>query len=147
MTYRHLLVPIDGSALSQHAIDASIALARKLEAAITALIVEPPAPVETGYSAAGSAKRMQAHARDIDAHARRVCEAFGAQAERAGLAFDAVCARSTHVVEAIIAAASERQCDLVVMATHLHGRLDELFGASNTKAMLARSKLPVLVLH
>jgi nucleotide-binding universal stress UspA family protein len=147
VTYRHLLVPIDGSERSQRAMDASIDLARKLDAAITALVVEPPAPVETGYSAAACLERAEAHERDVAAHARRAFEAFGEQAERAGLAFDGLWARSTNVVDSIIAAALHHDCDLVVMATHVHGLLGEFLASSNTKGVMARSRLPLLVLH
>ena len=146
--YRHLLVPLDGGELSQHAVEASIGLARKLDASITALIVEPPAPPpQVGHGAGGFVRRMEAHDREIQAHAERVFEAFGAQADRAGVPFDGFYARSNRIADAILAAAQERGCDLIVMATHVHGLFDELLAASNTKRVMARSRLPLLVLH
>jgi nucleotide-binding universal stress UspA family protein len=145
--YRHLLVPVDGGALSQHAIEASIALARKLDASITVLIVEPPAPPQAAHGAAGALERVQEHADAARAHAERVFESFGVQADRAGVPFDGCYARSTHIAEAIITADHERDCDLIVMATHVQGRIDELLAASNTKRVMARSRLPLLVLH
>ena len=39
--YQHLFVPVDGSELSQRAIDGSIALAKQLGARITGFVAEP----------------------------------------------------------------------------------------------------------
>ena len=144
--FSHLLVPIDGGALAEHAVEAAIELARKLDAQITAFIAEPPVPA-AGYGAAGFVQRMEAHDRETHDHAQRVLDDFRARAEGAGVAFDGVYARSSRIVDAILEAAQERGCDLIVMATHVHGFLGELLAASHTKAVMARSKVPLLVLH
>ena len=144
--FSHLLVPVDGGALAEHAVEASIELAARLGAQITAFIAEPPVP-SAGYGAAGFAQRMEAHDRETHDHAQRVLDDFRARAERAGIAFDGVYARSNRVVDSILEAAHERGCDLIVMATHVHGFLGELLSASHTKAVMARSKVPLLVLH
>ena len=45
--YKHLFVPIDGSELTQRAMEGSIELALQLGARITGFVVEPrPAPVD-----------------------------------------------------------------------------------------------------
>ena len=54
--YEHLLVPVDGSELSDRAMTASIELARKLGARITGFMAEPyatpPPGIGLGYGAA-----------------------------------------------------------------------------------------------
>jgi nucleotide-binding universal stress UspA family protein len=39
--FRHILVPVDGSELTDRSIEASIALAKQLGAAITGFVAEP----------------------------------------------------------------------------------------------------------
>jgi nucleotide-binding universal stress UspA family protein len=51
------------------------------------------------------------------------------------------------VDRAIIAKAEARGCDLIVMVTHGRGAFGEFLFGSQTKAVLAGSKLPLLVLH
>ena len=49
--------------------------------------------------------------------------------------------------DAIIEQAETSGCDMIVMLTHGRGALGELIFGSHTKNVLARSKLPLLVLH
>jgi nucleotide-binding universal stress UspA family protein len=51
------------------------------------------------------------------------------------------------VEDAIASAAEEHGCDMIVMATHGRGVLGELLFGAHTKGVMARSKLPLLVLH
>jgi nucleotide-binding universal stress UspA family protein len=56
--------------------------------------------------------------------------------------------RTTDAVDdAIVNAAIEYGCDLIVMVTHGRGVFGELLFGSHTKNVLARSKLPLLVLR
>jgi nucleotide-binding universal stress UspA family protein len=48
---------------------------------------------------------------------------------------------------AIIAAAESQGCDMIVMLTHGRGAFGEFLYGSQTKAVLAGSNLPLLVLH
>jgi nucleotide-binding universal stress UspA family protein len=56
-------------------------------------------------------------------------------------------AQSPRVEDAIASAAEEHGCDMIVMATHGRGVLGELLFGAHTKGVMARSKLPLLVLH
>jgi len=146
--YRHLLVPVDGGDLSQPAVEGSIGLARKLGASITAIIVEPKVPLPSvGHGAVGYLQQMEKHDRETAIHAQRVMQSFQARAERAGVSFEGCFTRTDRVADAIVEVAAERGCDLIVMATHVHGLFGELFASSNTKRVMARCKLPLLVLH
>jgi nucleotide-binding universal stress UspA family protein len=55
--------------------------------------------------------------------------------------------RTNAVDEAIVNAAAEFGCDLIVMVTHGRGVFGELLFGSHTKNVLSRCKLPLLVLH
>ena len=51
------------------------------------------------------------------------------------------------VHKAIIAAAEARAADMIVMVTHGRGAFGEFLFGSQTKAVLAESQIPLLVLH
>lgn len=146
--YRNLLVPIDGNELTPRAIRKSVALARQLGAKITGFIAEPPATVPAASrSAAAIAAGLDEHDARTVRHASGVLRRFEDAARRAGVEFEGHYAQATQVGEAIVAAAREHGCDLIVMATHGRGLLGQLLHGSQTKAVLARSALPLLVLH
>ena len=146
--YTHLLVPIDGSELSERAAQASLELARKLGARVTGFVAEamPPLP-GMGTAMATYTRDVENHQARTEAHAREVLAKFSAKAAEQGVAFDGKFLRTDAVDDAIVAAAKEYDCDLIVMVTHGRGAFGELLFGSHTKNVLSRSKLPLLVLH
>lgn len=146
--FTHLLIPIDGSERSQRAIDVGIGLASKLGASVTAFIAEPPAPGPAGgYSASAYVHRLEEHGRDTAAHAQSLLDAVKTQAQGAGVTFNGCFSHTGQVVPAILETARERCCDLIVMATHVHGLFTDWLTPSTTKGVMARSELPLLVVH
>ena len=146
--YTHLLVPMDGSELSDRAEQTSLALAAKLGARITAFVAEPPPPPPNETtSPAGYMRDTEHHRERTEAHAHQVLARFEARARELGVPFQGEFKRTGSVDEAIVEAASRFGCDLVVMVTHGRGVFGELMFGSHTKNVLALSKLPVLVLH
>lgn len=150
--YNHLLVPIDGSDLSLRAQDGAIALAVKLGARITALVVEapPPIPME-GSPPVTYTHDIRAEKDRGNGHAQTVLGVFESQARAQGVVFSGQIATTTAVDAAIVAAAVEFACDLVVMGTHSgpHGRgtIAGLLFGSHTRSVIERCELPVLVLR
>ena len=142
----HLLVPIDGGALDERAFDVSIALARQLQASITGFIVEPfpSAPPPSGLATGGANTLTEA---TLVSHAQAVLARFEQRSRESGVPFEGVATQSAHVSDAIIAAAQERGCDMIVMATRGRGLISELLWGSNTREVLSHTKLPVVVLH
>lgn len=147
--YEHLLVPVDGSELSNKAIEHSIGLAKMLGASITGLTAEPPLPVLVVEQAAVAydVATFQEHEKRCEAHAREILEAFGAKARHAGVHFDGQFLITDNVQQAIVDMAQKQGCDLIVMATHGRHGLDALIHGSLTKSVLAHSQVPLLVLH
>lgn len=146
--YKHILVPIDGSELSKHAIEQSVGLAAKLGARITGFVAEPLAPLPTDSSGMNSyLRKTEEHRARTEAHARTVLAEFAALAAAQGVVFEGHFKRTDAVDDAIVAAADEFGCDMVMMATHGRGVFGELLFGSHTKTVLSRSKLPVLVLR
>ncbi len=146
--YKHLLVPIDGSELSERAATASLGLAAALGARITAFVAEPlpPLPNET-TNVSTYTRTSEQHRERTETHANDALARFAAQAAEMGVPFAGEFRRVASVDEAIVEAATAFGCDLVVMVTHGRSTFGELLFGSHTKNVLSRSKLPLLVLH
>ena len=82
-----------------------------------------------------------------EAHAHEVLGQFAAKAAAQGVPFEGRFKRTDGVDDAILDAAAEYGCDLIVMVTHGRGIFGELLFGSHTKNLMARTKLPLLVLH
>jgi nucleotide-binding universal stress UspA family protein len=146
--FKHLLVPVDGSDLAERAMQTGIDLARQWGASITAFIAEAPAPaLGAGYSATRYLRAMEAHDHATAEHAETVLASFERLAKAAGVPFAGVYAVSQHVETAIVDAARAQGCDLIVMVTHGRGSFGGLLFGSHTKGVMARCKLPLLVLR
>jgi nucleotide-binding universal stress UspA family protein len=146
--YQRILVPVDGSELTERAIEGSIELARQLGAAITGYVVEPVMTPPSGpRSRTWLDEDAKEHEAMTESHARQVLDNFEKRAREAGVQFDGCFDRVPRVDRAIVAAAEARGCDLIVMVTHGRGAFGEFLFGSQTKAVLAGSKLPLLVLH
>jgi nucleotide-binding universal stress UspA family protein len=146
--YEHLLVPLDGSELSERATQASLELARKLGAKVTAFVAEPLPPLpHMGSHAATYARESDQHLAQTEKHAQDVIGRFKAAAAALGVDCDGRFVRTDAVDDAIVSTALEAGCDLIVMVTHGRGAFGELMFGSHTKSVIARSKLPLLVLH
>jgi nucleotide-binding universal stress UspA family protein len=146
--YKNLLVPVDGSDLSERAMRLSIDLARQLGAAITGFVAEPDVPLpNVGTQPGAYARQRDAHEQRTDTHAHEVLARFGAMAVEAGVGFSGRHALTDTVDRAIVDLAAELGCDMIVMVTHGRGAFGELLFGSHTKNVLAKSKVPLLVLH
>lgn len=138
--FKRLLVPIDGAELTPRAIDASVALAAQLGAAITGFIAQAPVPLPT--STAMSVEESRAAET-----AERLLQGFAARAQRLGVAFEGHYRHTPDIAAAIVQAAQQYECDMIVMLTHGRGAVGRLVFGSHTQQVLARSTIPVLVMH
>lgn len=147
--YEHLLVPVDGSELSQKAMDHAIGLAKMLGASITGFTAEPPLPVLVveQVAVAYDVTTFEDHEKRCEVHAREVLLDFAARAKAAGVPFDGQFMITDNVQQAIVDMAGKQHCDLIVMATHGRHGLDALIHGSLTKSVLAHSQVPLLILH
>jgi nucleotide-binding universal stress UspA family protein len=146
--YKRLLVPVDGSDLTDRAIHASIQFAAQLGAAITGYVAEPLPAMPVGARSKSLLEQdLKEHDAMTAAHAKPLLARFEAAAKSAGVAFTGVFEQVPLIDDAIVKAAESHGCDMIVMVTHGRGRFGEFLFGSHTKAVLAGSKLPLLVLH
>jgi nucleotide-binding universal stress UspA family protein len=146
--FNRLLVPVDGSELSDRAISQSLALAKQLGATVVGFVAEPLPPLPTGpRNEALLRSEMRAHAAETLAHAKGILAQFETAAKALNVPFEGWHDEVPLVHKAIIAAAESRHCDMIVMVTHGRGAFGEFLFGSQTKAVLAASQIPLLVLH
>lgn len=144
--YRRILVPTDGSALSQQAVQEALKLASATDAAVVFLTVSEP------FHLVSSSVDMIEATRDVyeseaEAHADAVLKQAATWASRAGVPYVTVRIRAEHPHDAIIKIARERNCELIAMATHGRRGLSAMVLGSVTQKVLAFSTIPVLVLR
>ena len=147
--YRHILIPTDGSELAQRAVSHGLALAKAVGAKASALIIEHSfnvfdVPESKMYS---MPKEVAAYNEHIKAHATKVLEGVAQAAKIAGVACETMQLVHDHPYEAIIKTATEKGCDLIVMASHGKSGISGLVLGSVTIKVLTHTKIPVLVCH
>jgi len=92
-------------------------------------------------------ERMKSNEEKNEAHATALLGQFEKRASAAGVAFEAHHVTAYMVDNAIMEEAERRGCDMIVMVTHGRNALGEFIFGSHTKRVIAKSKLPVFVLH
>ena len=145
--YKHILVPTDGSKLSNHAVRAACNLAQTCGARITGIYVIPPyvPPIYAEgmiYIADLGPKR---HKEVMQQAAKKALAVLSAEARRAGVACAGVAPVADQPWEGILKAARGKRCDLIVMASHGRRGIAGLLLGSETTKVLTHSKIPVLV--
>ena len=142
--FNMILVPTDGSSLSDKAIQAAVEFAKMTGGKIVSISVAEPYPYMS--LAEGTVapdldlfeKRMEKIA---EMNVQKVADAAAA----ANVPCKAYTAASFSPYQAIIDAAMEHHCDVIFMASHGRKGLNKLFVGSETQKVLAHSTIPVMV--
>ena len=143
--FKHILVPVDGSATAQLAVEKVIGLAKAFGSRVSAIFVIDPYPfagVGTDF-AYGQAEYLSAATAEANAAIKATQAAFDA----VGLQVDASVVESHSPWRGIVEAAESTQADLIVMGSHGRSGLEKLVLGSVTQAVLAHTRLPVLVVR
>lgn len=144
--YQHLLIPTDGSELSQKAVDHGIAMARAINAKVTVLTVTAPFHMLAVEPAMITDTRDQ-YDQHVAASAAKMLSAAKQVASNAGVSCDTVHIESEHPYQAIIDTAAQKGCDLIVMASHGRRGISAVVLGSETVKVLTHSAIPVLVVR
>jgi nucleotide-binding universal stress UspA family protein len=140
----HILLPTDGSPLSDIAIEKGIELARSLHAKVTGLCVVPKVypSYYDGEIPGGLTEQAEEQLRtDAKVH----LAALTRVARAAGVGCEVVVESSDQPFEAILMTAEEKGCDLIVMASHGRRGVAGILLGSETQKVLTHTKIPVLV--
>ncbi|MGE5255650.1 MAG: universal stress protein [Hyphomicrobiales bacterium] len=142
--FTHILLPTDGSELSKTAIQKGIQFAKSVKAKITGLSVVPERSYSI-YEGEVPGKYKDEAAKEWKAKAEGNLSALSKAAKEAGVSCDVVLETSDQPYEAIIHAATQKGCDLIMMASHGRRGVGALLLGSETQKVLTHSKVPVLV--
>jgi nucleotide-binding universal stress UspA family protein len=145
--YKHMLVPTDGSKLSEKAIKIAARFAAASGARITAIYVVPEGvpTLFSGEKLYGSGVLGRQYRELVKSEANKALAVVEIEAEIAGVPYASVRAVAESPWRAILRAARSRHCDLIVMASHGRSGVKALALGSQTTRVLAHSKIPVLV--
>ncbi|WP_068636181.1 universal stress protein [Thauera butanivorans] len=144
--FKHILVPTDGSALSESTVSRAVTFASEAGARVTFFYAQPDFPMPIyGEGALIDPTTPEQFAKSAAAEAQSILDKAKAVADSAGV----VAATDTVVneipYEAVIDAADRHGCDLIFMASHGRRGIAGLLLGSETQKVLTHSKIPVLV--
>ncbi len=143
--FNRILVPTDGSEISQRAVALALGLAAPLRAEIFTLCVKEPF-IYGGVAELQPAMPKEffdAQERAAGACVRAVIDAC----DRAGIVCHAKTVEALQPWEAIVAYAEEAGCDLLVMGSHGRSGLSSLLLGSETGDVMKHTTVPVLVVR
>lgn len=144
--FKHILVPTDGSELSERAAAKAIEFARETGARITAFFSRAEYPVTYfGEGALIDPTSPETFAEMTRCQASEYLEAIAEHCRIAQVPCQTCSEINDTPYEAIIRAAEENACDLIFMASHGRRGITALLLGSETNKVLAHSRIPVLV--
>jgi nucleotide-binding universal stress UspA family protein len=143
--YQHVLIPTDGSELAERAVKHGLSLAKLIGAKVTVITVEERLPRWLSY--AGVTEANAQFAEQIKKQAASALDRVANAAKQTGLPCDTIQVEDVQPYEAIIATATDRGCDLIVMASHGRSGLSAVVLGGVTNKVLTHTKVPVLVVQ
>ena len=145
--FKHILIPTDGSELSQKAIRIGVELAKFHGARVTGVHAIPDYHLMIAYEGAFDPVTEERIEKDARVRADRYLEFIKKTCAAASVPCDSVCETSDHPYEAIVKTAEAKECDLILL--HSHGRkgLAAVLLGSETRKVLTYAKIPVMVVR
>lgn len=145
--YKNILVPTDGSELSNQAIEYAAALAKAVNSKLTVLTVTTPIYASIWGSSFVPATKMEEYEQEVT----KLAEQYLGVAKEAAAAAKVHCkvirVEGVYPHQAIIEVAKEQGCDLIVMASHGRRGIAAIVLGSETMKVLTHSTIPVLVVR
>ena len=142
--FNKILVPTDGSELSEKAIRAAVDFAKSNGGTLVGISVTEPfpySPLMEGGAVVDARAQEEAMHTHTEENVRKIAE----EAAKKGVPCVTHVAESFNPYEEIIRAAQQFNCDIIFMASHGRKGLSRLFVGSETQKVLAHSTVPVLV--
>lgn len=144
--FKHILLPTDGSSLSEAAVEQGIIFAKSIGARVTGFhVISPFHVLATGVEMVTDTEEQ--YGTYSRAQAEAALAVIARSAKKAGVTFECISETNSQPYESIIGAAVKRGCDLIVMASHGRRGVQGLLIGSETNKVLTHTKIPVLVLH
>jgi nucleotide-binding universal stress UspA family protein len=153
--FRTMLVPVDGTELAERALAYAVALARPADGHVILLRAEPLAwqahrPVRRASAVVAGPSRL-AWLTPVEPQARITLEAAAARVQAEGVTAEVDFQRYQHgdmePADAILAAARERQADLVIVSTHGRSGFARWYYGSVADQIVRGADIPVMLVH
>jgi nucleotide-binding universal stress UspA family protein len=145
--FKNILVPVDGSELSDAAVKRACSFAREAGARLTFYYARPsyfPSAI-AGEALFDDAVAYDAFRAAVDTQAEAILRRAAQAAADAGIAAETLSSEHDSPHEGIIAAAGSKACDLIFMASHGRRGASALLLGSETQKVLTHCRIPVLV--
>mgnify|MGYP003335794986 FL=1 len=142
--FKHILMPTDGSAHSNGAVERGIELAKLCGAKVTGMHVMQDYQMmmaSEGMVPPGMEEQMDKQARD---QAASFLAFVQKAADAAGVPCETLVVKGHQPYDAIVDTANARGCDLIVMTSRYRKGLASLIMGSEAGRVLHRSSIPVL---
>ncbi|HEY0847121.1 MAG TPA: universal stress protein [Noviherbaspirillum sp.] len=142
--FSKILVPTDGSPLSDRAINAAVEFAKEFGGRIIGLSVAEPYPFSplSGSAFTDERSAYESRAREV---AQEYVRRIAAAAHVVGVPCETVVTQSFSPADDIIAVARQHACDVIFMASRGRKGLESIFIGSETHKVLAGADIPVMV--
>lgn len=147
--FKHILLPTDGSKLSDRAVQRGLDLAKALGARVTSVHVIPEFRMmaDESFVLPTSVDLKRRYDKESKARAEKMLTKIAERAKDAGIKYESVAVTGDVPYEYIIETAKKHKCDLIMMASHGRRGLSGLLLGSETAKVLTHSKIPVLVVR
>lgn len=145
--YKNILIASDGSELAQRAVSHGLALAKTLNAGVTAVTVtELWRPLEmSARIESGGIKAVENYEKGAAANARKILSAIASTANEMGVSCETVHVPDQHPADGIVATAKDKGCDLIIMASHGRRGVNRLLLGSVANEVLTHCSVPALI--
>ncbi len=142
--FKHLLLPTDGSELSQAAIRRGMRFAKECHSKVTGVSVIPEFHVLT-FDTTMIQDTKDVFLAESRAQALTNLALLKKSADEEGVPCDTEVAVGDHPYEEIIRIAESKGCDLIMMASHGRRGMQGVLLGSETQKVLTHTRIPVLV--
>ena len=144
--YKRILLPTDGTEFCERAIRHGVELAKLVNATLVGVTVTQPlhSAVPRSFIPKNLAGIIHSETIKLADEKLSTVEKIG---QAAGVSVELVRQSNDHPWEGIVQTAKEKQCDLMVMASHGRRGLSAVVLGSETQKVLTHSTIPVLVVR
>lgn len=140
--YKHILIPTDGSDLSQKAVQHGFLLAKAMKARVTSITVISPSQL---FKLEPDKFKELPEEYKLESFAIKCLDQVKTAALAQGVNCEVLYVEHDHPYQAIIDTANNHHCDLIVMSSHGRHGISAVVLGSETVKVLTHSTIPVLV--
>lgn len=143
--FKNILVPVDGSTISNQVIEKAAAMARAFNSTVTVVcVIDIYAFAGLGMDAAyGQAEYMTAATNEANLAVAQAKQFF----EAAGMTVKTSVVEGQVIYKTILEAAESAHADLIVMGSHGRKGLEKLVLGSVAAQILSHAHLPVMIVR